>query len=475
MSTISTEKKPGKIETILQSVERFLNKITPPQESFKEWKSWEKILFRFFFIFLLLLILPIDWKIFREIFSINWLKLHLHDLFRLSKYQVEFIAKEHLPEWGIGAFANWGIAFVIAIIGTLIWTKRDKDRKEYTVLYYWLRVLVRYRLAFVLITYGFIKLFPLQMPYPSLSNLHTNYGDYFAWKVYFQTVGIAPKYESFLGFVEILAAFLLFFRRTVTFGVGLIFGFIGNVAVVNGWYDIGEIVTSTFIVFLAAFLFANDIPRLYHLLIKELPTKANKLIPNFSDPAIRKFRRFSRYGFLLFVALFTYKSYDSFAHDPYKIPKTPGLKDAYGYYNVKQFILNHDTLPYSKTDPNRWQDVIFERWSTLTIKVNRPVKIDFSSGEIAAEKDIDRNYELAGFGGRHYFYYDADTINHTLALQNKNINHRSEKLSLTYERPDDSTIILYGLNENNDSIHVVLEKIDKKYMMYEGRRKPVKL
>ncbi|WP_448633751.1 DoxX family protein [Pedobacter panaciterrae] len=334
---------------------------------------------------------------------------------------------------------------------------------------------MRYRLAFVLVTYGFIKFFPLQMPYPSLSNLLTNYGDYFAWKIYFQTVGIAPKYESFLGFVEILAAFLLFNRKTVTFGVGLIFGFLGNVAVANGFYDIGEQALSTFIVLLATFLFVYDIPRLYDLLIKETPAYANKFIPKFTDSRLRNARKGLKIAFLAFVVLFAYKAYDNYTNDPYKIPHTPGLSKAFGYYNVKEFVLNKDTIPYSKTDPNRWQDVVFEKWSTLTIKVNRPVKIDLSSGEEVHEKDIDRNYELAGYAGRHYFYYDADTVNHTLSLQNKNKNQRNEKLQLKYERPNDSTIVLSGINENRDSIHVVLAKINKKYMMFEGRRKPVKI
>ncbi|WP_288882377.1 DoxX family protein [Pedobacter panaciterrae] len=441
----------------------------------REWKPWEKNLFRFFFIFLVIQIIPIDWKFYKELFSINWLHLHFHDLFKLTKYQPQFFSDNQIAEWRIGGFANWVVFIVIAAIGAVIWGKADAQRKEYTKLYYWLRVLVRYRLAFVLVTYGFIKFFPLQMPYPSLSNLLTNYGDYFAWKIYFQTVGIAPKYESFLGFVEILAAFLLFNRKTVTFGVGLIFGFLGNVAVANGFYDIGEQALSTFIVLLATFLFVYDIPRLYDLLIKETPAYANKFIPKFTDSRLRNARKGLKIAFLAFVVLFAYKAYDNYTNDPYKIPHTPGLSKAFGYYNVKEFVLNKDTIPYSKTDPNRWQDVVFEKWSTLTIKVNRPVKIDLSSGEEVHEKDIDRNYELAGYAGRHYFYYDADTVNHTLSLQNKNKNQRNEKLQLKYERPNDSTIVLSGINENRDSIHVVLAKINKKYMMFEGRRKPVKI
>lgn len=471
MSNSTTNSAPS----IWQKVLHKLSSIAVPDQAFTEWKEWEKVLFRFFFIFFFILIVPLDWKFYRDLFSINWADLHFHDLFRLSRYQPQFFGESQLEQWGIGSYTNWGISIILSTIGAIVWGNLDKESKEYTVLYYWLRVIVRYRLAISLIAYGFIKLFPLQMPYPSLSNLLTNYGDYFAWKIYFQTVGIAPKYEAFLGFVEILAAFLIFNRKTVTFGVGLVFGFLGNVAVANGFYDIGEHVLSSYLVLLASFLFANDIPRLWNLLFNEKFTRANKLIPAFSDDTIRKARLGLRSAFLVFVALFAYKTYANYSNDPYKIPKTIGLNNAYGFYNVKEFVLNNDTIPYSKTDPNRWQDVVFEKWSTLTIKQNRPVKIDFSSGEVAAEKDIDRNYELAGFAGRHYFHYEADTVNHTLSLQNKNKNHRDETLSLSYVRPNDSTIVLSGVNEKKENIRVVLARIDKKYMMFEGRRKPVKL
>ena len=437
------------------------------------WQPWEKVAFRLSFIFFSLLILPLDWKFWRELFSINWAHLHFHQLFGLSRYQPHIFSDG--SAFGIASFADWGVTLLIAITGTIIWTRLDKERKEYNELYYWLRVAVRFRLAIVLITYGFIKLFPLQMPYPSLSNLLTNYGDFYAWKIYFQTLGISPHYESFLGFVEILAAFLLFNRRTVTFGVGLIFGFIGNVAVANGFYDIGEQVMSTFIVLMASFLFVKDIPRLYRLLVKEKATRANHWVPDFSSPRVRRTRQVLRIAFLVFIVVFAWRAYDSYANDPYKLPHTPGLTDAYGVYNVKEYVVNRDTLPYSKTDPERWQDVIFEKWSTMTVRDNRPVLIDKTSAEEYQEKDIDRNYELAGFAGRHYYYYDVDTAHRVLHLQNKHHDLREEKLLLSYTRPNDSTILLSGVNERRDSIHVVLEKINKKYMMFEGRRRPVKI
>jgi hypothetical protein len=467
-----TNKGTTESNSFLLRIHGCLNKISSPGQEYKEWNSLQKNLFRFFFIFFVLQIIPFDWKFYRDIFSINWLSFSFYDLFRLSRYLPQFIDG---AQWGVGSYANWGLIVVISILGSIIWGIADKNAKEYSVLYYWLRVIIRYRLAIALITYGFIKFFPLQMPYPSLSNLLTNYGDYYAWKIYFQTTGIAPKYEAFLGFVEILAAFLIFYRKTVTFGVGLVFGFLGNVAVANGFYDIGEHVFSSYLVLLATFLFVDDFPRLYNLLISETTAYANRLIPDFSDITLYRVRLGLRSAFLVFVAVFAFKTYVNHQTDPYKVPKTPGLADAYGLYNVKHFVVNKDTIAYSKTDPQRWQDVVFEKWSTLTIKVNRPVKIDKSSGEGVHEKDIDRNYELAGYAGRHYFHYEADTVLQILSLQNKNINHREEKLKLHYSRPNDSTIVLSGINERKDSIHVVLEKLNKKFLMFEGRRKEVKI
>ncbi|ANH83861.1 hypothetical protein A8C56_10965 [Niabella ginsenosidivorans] len=440
------------------------------------WRPWQLNLFRFAFIFLLILIIPVDWKFYSDLYHTKWASLHVYELLKLSKYMPDFFAlKDHQPEWGLKSFSSWGLAALIAIAGAFIWRKQQPDKKEYVVLYYWLRVLVRYRLAIALFAYGFIKLFPLQMPYPSLSNLLTNYGDFFSWKIYFQTLGIEPKYESFLGFVEILAAVLLFNRKTTAFGAGLIIGFLGNVAAANGFYDIGEHVFSTFIVLLSVFLLVYDVPKLYTLLIKEKKGIASKFKPVFSEPVLKRIRFFGKSFTLLFALLFGSLALYSFIYDPYKVPKTPGLTGAYGFYNVKDFVINGDTIPYSKTDSTRWQDVVFEKWSTISVNVNKPLKIDLSSGDGYFENDIDRNYEIAGLSGRRYFYYKADTINKKLLLQNKNKNYRYEKLNLSYTIPSDSVIILSGINERNDSIHVRLEKNNKKILMKEGRRRPVNI
>lgn len=431
-----------------------------------QWSGKEKIVLRFFILYFIIQVVPLDWKFYRDLFSINLAELSFYDLFKLTKYAPQFFS--------LTGYSNWGVAAVLAAIGTLIWgnLKREFD---YNTLYYGLRVILRYRLAIGIIAYGFIKLFPLQMPYPSLSNLHTNYGDFFAWKIYFHTVGIAQPYEVFLGFVEVVAGLLLLFRRTVTFGSGLILGFIGNVFVANIAYNAGEQVYSLYLVVIAAFLFAYDVPRLYSLLALERQTIANKFTPLLATNGIRTLRVVLKATFIAFIILLGGATYANYSKEPYKIPRTKGLAGTYGYYNVREFRFNNQLIPYSTTDPNRWQNVVFEKWATISIKIARPIKLDPSTGDGYFANDVDRNYESAGVGGRQYFAYTSDTVNKKIVLKNKNKSYSGEGFTLQYKQLNDSTIVLNGVNEKRDSISAILDKINRKYMLFEGRRKPVKL
>jgi hypothetical protein len=431
------------------------------------WKNYEKVALRFFIIYFAVQVLPLDWKFYRDLFSINWLNINFFDLFSLTRYTPQFFS--------LTGYANWLVALGIATTGTLVWTTREQESKDYDALYYWLRVVLRYRLAIGVIAYGLIKLFPLQMPYPSLSNLHTNYGDFLPWKIYWHTVGITQGYESFLGAVEILAGALLFFRSTVTFGTGLILGFTGNVFAANLAYNAGEQVYSSYLLVIAAFLFVYDVPRLYSLLALEKYTIANKFKPVLTQQLLARLRFTLKGAFVFFTLLLGFKTYANYKEAPYKIPRTAGLKGAYGYYNVREFKLNDRVIPYSTTDPDRWQNVVFEKWATLSIKTAKPVKIDYSTATEYSENDIDRNFESAGVGGRRYFAYQADTAGQAIFLANKNPNHKSEKFVLNYSRLNDSTIVLKGINEKRDSVYAVLEKINRKYMLFEGRRKHIKL
>jgi uncharacterized membrane protein len=436
-----------------------------------EWSTLEKTLFRIAFIYFFIQCVPLDWKFYRQLFEINWLNPTYGDIFDLARYQPRFFA-------GPDTWANWLIIFLIATFGAIIWANRDKDRKEYSQLYYWLRVIVRYRLAAGLIAYGFIKFFPLQAPLPSLSNLNTSYGDFSAWKLFALSLGVVPDYQSFLGFVELLGGLLLLHRRTTTLATLIIIPFTGNVFFSNLAYEGGEHIYSFYLIVLALFLFVFDANRLNNLLTLEKPTFPNRFKPKFSAKNLRYGRIALKSAFVLFfVLIYGYKTYAGYHHYPYQYPAKPGLSQAAGLYNVEQFVINSDTLGYSALDPFRWKDVVFEEWNTISIRSSPPALIDSGNVEHIDFEDSKRNYEQAGSGGRRYYSYEHDPASATLKLTNK--VDASDRLTLHYTRPDSSSILLAGIGQTQDSLRVVLKKIDKKYLFQEvqkvGRRGEFKL
>ncbi len=437
------------------------------------WNGKEKIVFRFFFLYFFIQVLPLDARYLNNFFSISWLRLQYNDIFNLTRFSPRF-----LP--GPDSFLNWVIAALIAAAGTVVWSLADKKNSEYNLLYYWLRVLLRYRLAIGIIGYGFLKFFPMQAPYPSISNLNTSYGDFTRWKLFSLSLGIVPSYESFLGLIEIVTGLLLFYRKTASIAAFVILIFTGNVFMSNLAYEGGEGVYSLYLISMAIGILAFDAQRLVKLLILQRPAA-----PARFKPVVTRELRYARWGIktmvvLFFVVLYGFKTSYGYHHAPYQFPQTKGLDHAAGLYNVAVFSINRDTLPYSYTDTVRWQNIVFEKWSTISIASGRPVIIDSTNSEqVSAVPDMDKTYELQGTTGRQYYQYEADTIHQQLLLQNKNRHYPGDKWVLHYNRPDSNTIILSGTSSSHDSVYAVLNKINKKYVLKEvekrGRIKALKL
>lgn len=429
-----------------------------------------KDLLRVIFIYFVIQVVPLDWKYYAYVFSIEWTGVSYGEIFELTRYYPRFLPAE-------AGFYNWLIAAVLAFAAAVIWKMLEKRTKpiDYNALYYWLRVLLRYRLAVGVVGYALLKLFLLQAPFPSLSNLNTSYGSFTTWKIFSLSLGAAPVYEVFLGSVELLAGLLLLFRRTAAIGAFIIICFIGNVFLSNLAYEGGEYVYSLYLLIIALFLFAFDARRLFDLL------SLNKtVLPDTYRPILTERQRLARHiakggFFLVFVVFYGIKAYEAYSAGSYHFPKQGGLANVSGIYNVKEFVLNDDTISYTLDSTQRWDDVVFEKWPTISIRSRRQVVVDSSNTEQFTKADQHKDYELIGSGERHYYHYEADTASGKLRLRNKNKNYPGENLEFKFSRPDSLTIFLSGKNETGDSIKVILEKTDRKYLIIEGRRKPIKL
>jgi hypothetical protein len=438
------------------------------------WTRALLFLFRAVFVYFLVQIIPIDPNYYRHLGQNNLPGLQYGDIFNLAHYY---------PAWFSNgpSFTDWIIYLLFALATAVAWTFFDKNKtKEYNNLYYWFRVILRYRLAMAIIAYGFIKLYPLQAPLPSISNLNTNYGDFTRWKLFGLSLGIVPSYQSFLGGVEIVLGLLLLFRKTASLSAFIVIVFTGNVFMSNLAYDGEEAVYSLFLVSLALTILLYDLQRLINLLILQKPTAPNLYKPQF----FTGWKQFGRLGFktlfiLVFVVLYGFKTGEGYKNDQFQYPNHPGIPALTGIYNVKEFAINDDTLAYSKSDPVRWSDLVFEKWNTISIRSNRPVIIDSGNVDKVSGVDAERTYEFQGTGGRHYYSYTVDSAKNILTLQNRNPHYKGEKIILQYEKINDSTVSLSGTNENNLPVYAVLQKLNQKYLLDEvarrGRRKSFKL
>jgi len=427
-----------------------------------DWKPAEKAIVRFLFLYFLIQLLPLDAQFFRNLVSVEG--GYTRYLFNLSRYAPRFVG-------AADSFANWGIVAVVALIGAIVWAQRDDRRTNYDALYYWLRVALRYRLALGVIAYGFIKIFPLQAPLPSISNLNTAYGDHTAWKLFSLSLGIVPSYESFLGQVEVLGGLLLLNRKTATIGTLILLPFLGNVFVSNLAYEGGEYVYSGLLITFALVLFAFDAVRLFRLVSLEVAAIPNRFHPVFRAQWARYGRWVLKGAFVgLTVLLYGFTTYTTYRNGSVRFPESAGLPGVAGIYTVSDFRLNGKSLPYSNTDPVRWQDVVFETWNTISIRSNRPVKLVTTDTEQISAADADRDYEYAGSQGRHYYRYTVDPTGRILTLKNANPNYPNETLQLTYKQTGNGPIILSGVDEKRDSIYAVLDKLNKKYLIDEAAK-----
>ncbi len=441
------------------------------------WKGYEKFTFRIFFTYIILLCIPTDLKWYTNLTKYEWSELHWNMLYNIA-------ASGRLPQWltietesgrwGLFSYSNLILTFLVSTLVALAWTYLDRNRKEYNKLYYWVRVLARYQVGFSIVAWGYRKLVPLQMIWPPKNILNTPLLYIQEQKLYWQSVGIVTNYEIFLGFAEVLAGGLLLFRKTTALGGALTAVVLLNIAIANHAYDGGVHIHSITFAVVGAIILWKDLPNIWNLLVKERDIVPEQYYPSFELP----WQKYTRLG-LKVVGLGLFVVLEFLLHlwgeNPYRVPSRPGLAGAEGYYNVTEFRLNNKTLPYSPFDSVRWQDVVFEKWATIAVKVNREEWIDQSNGGTLKATgglvpDFERGWENAGVEGRHFFYSIIDTDQQVLHLQNKNKAHKEEKLTLHYERPTDSRIILKGINEFKDSIYVQLDRINKVYPVEQYHR-----
>lgn len=142
-------------------------------------------------------------------------------------------------------FLALAFSIVFSIGFSVYWHKKEKKGTSNSIKYIsWLSTILRYWIAFLLLDFGFQKIFEVNFNYSyhindSLASALT--GQELTWKYYGFSYGLALILASF----QIIGSILLLFKRTILLGVAILLPVILNIVLINIFYSIGFITLFT--------------------------------------------------------------------------------------------------------------------------------------------------------------------------------------------------------------------------------------
>jgi hypothetical protein len=246
---------------------------------------------------------------------------------------------------------------VLAAVAALIWTVLDRKRTQYTRLYAWLRVYVRFSLATAMISYGAIKVIKSQFPNPSLDKLLQPFGDASPMGLLWTFMGSSKSYNVFTGFGEMLGGLLLTTRRTLLLGVLVSIAVLSNIVMLNFSYDVPVKLYSAHLLAMAIFLCLPELRRLANFFLLNRPVEAAVEPPLFARKRLDRGALVVR---TLFVAGYTALALYGGWEGRKTYGDTAPRATLYGIWEVDQFLADGQPLPPLITDPFRWRRVVFD-------------------------------------------------------------------------------------------------------------------
>lgn len=303
---------------------------------------------------------------------------------------------------------------IIALTGAVIWSVFDRNRKNYEWLHYWLVVFIRYYLGMVLISYGFVKIFKSQFPFPGLMTLEHAVGESSPMGLAWTFMGYSTGFNLFTGIGEALGGCLLLFRRTQLLGAFISLTVLSNIVVMNFCYDIPVKLFSLNLLIMTFFLLAKDMHRIANFLFFHNTIPPLNLGSPFKDPRVRKAALVIK---ILIIGYTFYTQIESQLGPQEwgdRAPKVP----LYGLYDAQTFINNQDTLPPLTTDSVRWSTLILDWKSTGVIKK--------------------MNKEMM------YLGFEPDTVAQTIQVYSFR-DSANQHATWTYRQPKTDSLLINGI------------------------------
>ena len=413
----------------------------------RPWPFAARLAFRFCFVYFSLICLTT--QILGGLVQIPKVDIPELDRLRPIKSIVEWIAHHvfqiatPLVESGSGSgdkIFDWTacvLLLAVAVLATLIWSVLDRKRLRYDALAKWFRLFLRFALAGQMMGYGFDKVFPMQMAYPSLQTLLEPYGHFSPASVLWWFIGSSPAYEIICGSAEVLCALLLIVPRTALLGSLLTAGVAAQIFLFNMTYDIPVKLLSFHLMFMALFLAAPEFSRISRFFLSRAPVEPSQQPSLFQSLRANRFALWAQIVFGLW--LLGNNIYGANA-EWYEYGGGAPKSVLYGIWNVDKLVIDgHERSPLLG-DYGRWRRLIFEYPKFLNYQ-----RMDDSFGGFAAE---------------------IDTNTQTIALTKG--DDKKWKGTLHFQRPTPGHLILDG-NLGPQPAHFDLTLVDRSKLMLVSR------
>ena len=341
---------------------------------------------------------------------------------------------------GADCMFGWVTAFcllMIATAATVVWSIFDRRRENYAGLHKWFRLFVRFALAGQMIFYGFVKLIPQQMPYPSLTRLLQPFGTYSPYGVLINSVGSAPAYEIFTGCAMVAGGLLLIVPRTATLGALISLADMILAFMLAMTYDVVAKLLAIHLILLCCFLLAPDFSRLVRFLLLRRTTSLS------TEAQLFRSIRANRIALAAQIILGLWLVGVS-CHYSLGVWNTRGggrtLPPLYGIWEVKQMSIDEQPRPPLLTDSTRWRRAIFDYPDRMAFQ-----RIDDSFASYGASVNLPER---------------------TLALTKK--DDKNWRASFTFQRPAGDQLILDGRMDNHQ-VHMELKLTDRNSFVLVSR------
>jgi hypothetical protein len=155
------------------------------------------------------------------------------------------------------------VAIIVAVVSPALEWGRDQDER----LYPWLRLLLRFALAVVMIGSGIDRLIPVQMPAPGPFDLLRRLGELTPMRLLWTFLGASRAFQSCTGAAGLAGGLLLLAPRTALPGALLCAANLLMAAVLSLCYALPFKLYLLHLLFISILLIAPDLPRLADLIL----------------------------------------------------------------------------------------------------------------------------------------------------------------------------------------------------------------